>query len=127
MQVMPSRSQKLSNLRCACLAALLSTEIVIPSGRRTRNATYEVRQRQSLDWPLATASVALNMKTDTVESARIVLGHVAPVPWLAGQANALLRRKTLTDDIADQAARTALLDAIPLPQNAYRCNWRGSL
>ena len=34
-----------------------------------KNATYEVRQKDALDWPLATASVALTMKGTTVASA----------------------------------------------------------
>ena len=34
------------------------TEILIPSVPGLRNATYEVRQKDALDWPLATASVA---------------------------------------------------------------------
>ena len=40
------------------------TEIVIPSGGR-KNATYEVRQKEALDWPLATASVALRVRQNS--------------------------------------------------------------
>jgi xanthine dehydrogenase YagS FAD-binding subunit len=85
-----------------------------------RNATYEVRQKQALDWPLATASVALAMKGDTVTTARIVLGHVAPVPWLATKANDLMTGKKLTPEVMDQAASAALDGATPLSQNAYK-------
>src|SRR5262249_48685961 len=38
------------------------TEVVIPSASRgLQTATYEVRQKAALDWPLACASVALKM------------------------------------------------------------------
>jgi len=96
------------------------TEILVPPARGTRSATYEVRQRQALDWPLATASVALGIKGGAVSAARVVLGHVAPVPWMAQQANQFLVGKTISGDVADQAAWTALMDATPLSQNEYK-------
>ena len=46
-----------------------------------RTATYEVRFKQSHDWPLAFASVALTMSGEMVRGARIVMGAVAPIPW----------------------------------------------
>lgn len=96
------------------------TEILIPAAAGVRNATYEVRQKEALDWPLATASVALKMSGNTVSSARIVLGHVAPAPWPATKAEKLLARKPLTAAVAEQAAKAAVEDATPLSQNAYK-------
>jgi xanthine dehydrogenase YagS FAD-binding subunit len=96
------------------------TGILVPSARGVRNATYEVRQKQALDWPIVTASVAVVTKADVVLSARVVLGHVAPVPWLAETANQHLAGRTVTEDVADQAAWAALSDATPLSQNAYK-------
>src|SRR6476646_7286444 len=52
----------------ALLPNELLTEIIVPAGG-TRNATYEVRQKEALDWPLAAASVSLRMKGNTVSSA----------------------------------------------------------
>ncbi len=48
-----------SSREIALLPNELVTEIVVPAGP-THNATYEVRQKEALDWPLAAASVALN-------------------------------------------------------------------
>jgi len=95
------------------------TEIVVPAARG-RNATCEIRQKQSLDWPLATASVALDLKDGAVAAARIVLGHVAPVPWLADKAGDYLRSKPLNEATTTEAAKLALADATPLSQNAYK-------
>ena len=94
------------------------TEVIVPAAGR--NATYEVRQKEALDWPLATASVALRMKGSSVASARIVLGHVAPTPWVAAAAEKLLAGKTLTQDVAEEAGKTAVADAKPLSGNAYK-------
>src|SRR5690349_19207945 len=68
----------------ALLPNELLTEIIVPAGGR--NATYEVRQKEALDWPLAAASVSLRMKGTSVAGAHIVLGHVAPTPWVAADA-----------------------------------------
>jgi xanthine dehydrogenase YagS FAD-binding subunit len=97
------------------------TEIVIPaSAKGWRNETYEVRQKESLDWPLATASVALRMEGTKVALARIVMGHVAPVPWPAKQAAQSLVGKTLNEDTAKQAAEAAIQGAKPLSMNKYK-------
>src|SRR5256885_336620 len=64
----------------------LVTEITVPAATEVHAAHYEVRQKEAFDWPYATAAVALTMNGNTVESARVVLGHVAPVPWLSAEA-----------------------------------------
>ncbi len=94
------------------------TEVTLPAAGR--NATYEVRQREALDWPLATASVMLRMKGSSVVSARIVLGHVAPTPWLANEAGKLLAGKSLNPEVAEEAGKAAVAGATPLSGNAYK-------
>jgi len=103
----------------ALLPNELLTEIVIPSGA-SKNATYEVRQKEALDWPLATASVALKMKGNSVASATIVLGHVAPTPWVASDAAQSLTGKSITAETAEEAGKAAVAGAKPLSQNAYK-------
>jgi xanthine dehydrogenase YagS FAD-binding subunit len=95
------------------------TEILIPAAP-SHSATYEVRQKEALDWPLAVASVALHMKGSTVSAARIVLGHVAPTPWEASEAGKTLVGKTVTASTAEEAGKSAVSGAQPLSQNAYK-------
>jgi len=97
----------------------LLTEIIIPHSG-AKNATYEVRQKEALDWPLAAASVSLRMKGSSIASARVVLGAVAPTPWAATAADQVLAGKSMTPDLADEAAKAALSGATPLSQNAYK-------
>jgi xanthine dehydrogenase YagS FAD-binding subunit len=97
------------------------TEIVIPSSSASmKNATYEVRQKEALDWPLATASVALKMSGGKVASARIVMGHVAPTPWAASAAEKSLAGKSIDEASAEHAAAEAVQGAQPLSQNGYK-------
>ncbi len=95
------------------------TEIVVPNAT-VKTATYEVRQKEALDWPLAAASVALTMQGNTVTAARVVLGHVAPTPYLAAEAEAALKGKTITEATAEAAGKAAVAGARPLSQNAYK-------
>jgi len=100
----------------ALLPNEILTEIVIPPAHGVKNATYEVRLKDALDWPLATASVALTMKGSKITKASVVLGHVAPIPWAATAADQALASNASFDD----AAEAAVKDAKPLSQNAYK-------
>jgi len=97
----------------------LLTEIVVPAGA-VRNATYEVRQKEALDWPMVAASVALHMRGNTVASAKVVLGHVAPKPWESAAAEKALAGKSVNAETAEAAGKAAVADASPLSQNAYK-------
>lgn len=97
------------------------SEVVIPAASRgTRNATYEVRQKEALDWPLVTASVVLRMQGGKVANARIVLGHVAPIPWQAAEAAGGLAGKAISEETARQAGEAAVRGAKPLSGNRYK-------
>jgi len=96
------------------------TEILVPPTGGARNATYEVRQKEALDWPLAAAAVSLKMSGSKVTSARIVLGHVAPVPWPVPAAEKFLAGKTVSDQVAQDAGGAAVTGAKRLSQNGYK-------
>jgi xanthine dehydrogenase YagS FAD-binding subunit len=95
------------------------TEILVPAAA-VRNATYEIRQKTALDFPLATASVAFHMRGSSVASARVVLGHVAPIPWRAEAAEKALAGKSLGPAAAEEAGKAAAEGATPLSGNAYK-------
>ena len=96
------------------------THVILPAPGAARNATYEVRFKQSHDWPLAMASVALSMQGQNVRGARIVMGAVAPVPWRATAAETVLAGKRVTEGLAMEAADAALSGARPMSENAYK-------
>jgi xanthine dehydrogenase YagS FAD-binding subunit len=96
------------------------TAIVVPAAAGKRSATYEVRQKEALDWPLAAASVVLTMKGTAVAKAEIVMGHVGPVPVAAESAAAMLAGKTITAETAEAAGAEAVKAARPLKGNEYK-------
>jgi len=95
------------------------THVILPAPGQ-RSAAYEVRFKQSHDWPLAAASVNLVMAGSTVKSARIVMGAVAPIPWRVQAAERVLAGKTITDAIAAEAANAAVAGARPMSGNKYK-------
>ncbi len=95
-------------------------EILLPPAKGVRNATYEVRQKEALDWPLAAAAVALKMNGSKVQSAKVVLGHVAPVPWRSVKAEKVLAGKDVSENLAAEAGSAAVSGARPLSQNGYK-------
>ncbi len=96
------------------------TEILIPPASDVKAAHYEIRQKEAFDWPLAVAAVALKMQGSNVQSARIVLGYVAPVPWPSSEAEQAIVGKPVNKDTAQKAADAALSKASPLSHNAYK-------
>jgi xanthine dehydrogenase YagS FAD-binding subunit len=98
----------------------LLTHVRLPPPGNAKTATYEVRYRESHDWPLASASVVLDTRGTTVRAARVVLGAVAPIPWRSQAAEAELAGKTITEQIAMAAADAAVEEAQPMSQNDYK-------
>lgn len=98
----------------------LVTAVTLPPPGGRRSATYEVRFKQSHDWPIAFASVTLQLQGSTVSEARVVMGAVAPIPWRAPAAEAVLRGQAIDELVATKAAEAALDRAQPMSQNAYK-------
>ncbi len=94
--------------------------VSIPKKHAGANASYEVRQKQSYDWPLVQAAVALKLDGTKATDAQIVLGHVAPTPHVAAEAAKALVGKAVTDATATAAGKAAAEGAKPLSQNSYK-------
>ena len=95
-------------------------QITLPPAPGVHAASYEVRQKAAFDWPLASVAVVLTLAGATVQAARIVLGHVAPVPWISQEAAHALLGKPVNEQTADAAAQAAVAQATPLSKNAYK-------
>lgn len=99
----------------------LITFIEVPSGPWTLRSRYiKVRDRQSYQFALVAAAVALHLEGETIREARIALGGVATVPWRAREAEELLKGKVLDEAIASKAAAAAFSGAEARGQNAFK-------
>ncbi len=98
----------------------LFTHVILPAPGAVKTGHYEVRYKQSRDWPLAFTTVVLGMNGNTIRSARVVLGAVAPVPWRSEDAEQALVGKPLDAETAAAAGDAAVKAAKPLSGNAYK-------
>ena len=85
-----------------------------------RSLFLKIRDRESYEFALASAAVALDMDGGKVKEARVALGGVATVPWRAREAEAHLKGKPLDEQVAMAAAVIAFNSAQPRGHNAFK-------
>lgn len=99
----------------------LITAFTIPAAPWTRRSLFlKIRDRESYEFALASAAVALDLQEGIVNQARIALGGVATVPWRAREAEAVLAGSPLDQARAYQAARIAFAGAVARPGNQFK-------
>jgi xanthine dehydrogenase YagS FAD-binding subunit len=86
----------------------------------SRSLYLKIRDRDSYEFALASAAVALDLDGGTVRHARIALGGLATVPWRAREAEQALVGRTLDEASSQAAAEIALSDASPREHNAFK-------
>jgi xanthine dehydrogenase YagS FAD-binding subunit len=90
------------------------------AGSWPRSVYVKVRDRQSYEFALASAAVALDLQNGFVRDARIALGGVATVPWRAREAEAILGGQRFDDALAQRAADAAFANATPREHNIFK-------
>ena len=99
----------------------LLTHVVLPPAAGQLNATYEVRHGEGPEPPLASAAVSLQLDdSGRVEDAMVVMGQVAPTPWISAESAHVLIGSTISEDLADEAGLAAVSKATPLSENEYK-------
>ncbi len=98
----------------------LVTHVILPPHGNRISAAYEVRHGEGPDPPLAAAAVNLDVRLGRVQDARIVLGQVAPVPWVASEAASHFIGKTISEESAAIVGHEAVAGAIALSENEYK-------
>jgi xanthine dehydrogenase YagS FAD-binding subunit len=99
----------------------LITEIVVPRLDWARRSTYvKVRDRQSYEFALCSAAVALDIEDSRVADARVAVGGVATVPWRLRSVEAALRGAPATMESFEAAAELASEGAEPLSDNGFK-------
>jgi xanthine dehydrogenase YagS FAD-binding subunit len=89
-------------------------------GQWPRSVYLKARDRQSYEFALASAAIALDVQDGVVRDARVALGGVATVPWRAHEAEALLKGQKLDDTLAQRAAEAAFAGANGRKHNSFK-------
>ena len=99
----------------------LITAFTVPAGPWTRRSLYlKIRDRESYEFALASAAVALDLQEGVVKTVRIALGGVATRPWRAHEAEDLLIGHPIDRARAYEAARAAFATAQPREGNRFK-------
>ncbi|HEY1721572.1 MAG TPA: xanthine dehydrogenase family protein subunit M [Magnetospirillaceae bacterium] len=97
------------------------TGFFVPAGAWTRRSKYlKIRDRESYEFALASAAVALDLDGTVVRQARIALGGVATKPWRSAEAEAVLVGKPVSEANAHAAAEAAFAGAKARSGNGYK-------
>jgi len=97
------------------------TKIIVPAPLPGTRSTYlKFREKQSLDFAISSVATVLQMQGNSVQTARIVLGGVAPIPWRVQAAESALEGKTLSEQTIAAASEAAIANAEPLDYNEYK-------
>jgi xanthine dehydrogenase YagS FAD-binding subunit len=89
-------------------------------GRWPRSVYLKVRDRESYEFALASAAIALDVADGTVRDARIALGGVATLPWRAREAEALLKGQKYDGAIVKSASDLAFGGATGKRHNEFK-------
>jgi xanthine dehydrogenase YagS FAD-binding subunit len=99
----------------------LITEVRVPRLDWASRSTYvKVRDRQSYEFALCSAAVALDIQDSRIVDARVAVGGVATVPWRLPAVEAALRGAPATLASFDEAASVAADGARTLSHNGYK-------
>ncbi len=98
----------------------LIVAVTLPPMPGWRSHYLKLRDRQSYEFALASAAVAVKLDGATIADVRIALGGIGTIPWRAPQAEAALRGTSASRDAFRAAAEIALRDAQPQSENGYK-------
>jgi xanthine dehydrogenase YagS FAD-binding subunit len=99
----------------------LITAVEVPVRPDTRRSGYlKVRDRQSYEFALCSAAVALDLSGGIVRTARIAAGGVGTVPWRLPAVERRLIGRPASPELWTDAAAVAADGAKPLSENGFK-------
>jgi xanthine dehydrogenase YagS FAD-binding subunit len=99
---------------------LITAFVVPPAPWAKRSLFLKIRDRESYEFAVASAAVALDLAGGAVRDVRIALGGVSALPWRAREAEAMLKGQRLHDEVLAAAADKAFAEARPQAHNAFK-------
>ncbi|RKN12880.1 FAD binding domain-containing protein [Streptomyces radicis] len=99
----------------------LVTGVTVPRSAWAAHSTYlKIRDRQSYEFALSSAAVALETRGRTIKQARIAVGGMGTRPWRLTSVERALAGKPATADTYESAVRRAADGASTLEHNEFK-------
>lgn len=103
----------------------LLTEIALPPRDSVKAVYKKLRRRGAFDFPVLGVAAAITVNGDgTVNTARVVLGGVAPAPIEVEGASESLVGKSMDDESISAAVEACYIKARPLDNTDFVMGWR---
>ncbi|MGR6919213.1 FAD binding domain-containing protein [[Actinomadura] parvosata] len=99
---------------------LITAVEIPPQPRASRSGYLKVRDRQSYEFALTSAAVALTITGGLIREARVAAGGVGTVPWRLTGVERRLTGARPSDELWARAAAAAADGARPLRHNAFK-------
>jgi len=97
------------------------TEVTLPAPKAGFQASFEkLRPRGVWDFAMASLALGLQLNGKTIQDSRVIFGGISGKPYRERDVEAFLKGKTLTAQLAQQAADSALKNAAPLKYNGTK-------
>ena len=102
-------------------AGALIAGVEVPVAPETRRSGYlKVRDRESFEFALTSAAVAMDLAAGRVRAARVAVGGVGTVPWRLPAVEQALIGRAAQPDLWRDAASHAADGAKPLSENGFK-------
>jgi xanthine dehydrogenase YagS FAD-binding subunit len=99
----------------------LLVEIQVPNEvSKTNQLFLKHRIRHASDFALASVAVVAEVSGENIKGIRIVMGGLAPFPYVVVGAEEMIRGNRLDARLISRVAEASLEDARPLPMNGYK-------
>jgi xanthine dehydrogenase YagS FAD-binding subunit len=99
----------------------LITAVELPAPKFAKHSYYlKVRDRQSYAFALVSVAAGLEISGNTIQSAGLALGGVAPKPWRSLDVEKFLVGTVVSPDAFKKAAEFAVAGAVPSEHNAFK-------
>jgi xanthine dehydrogenase YagS FAD-binding subunit len=116
--VLPKQNMKRENI---LNPGDLVIEVIVPDlSGKVRSGYVKVKERGVWDFALVSVAAVRRMDKAGQVDVRIAFGGVAPVPWRESELDRALSGSDLNAAKIEAAAQSALKDAFPLKENAYK-------
>jgi len=94
--------------------------VEIPNQETTHQLFLKQRIRRAVDFALSSVAMVACMPDGVCEDIRVVLGGIAPFPYVASMAEEIIRGRRLDERLISDAAEASVKEARPLPMNGYK-------
>ena len=99
----------------------LLVEVRVPNeSSKTNQLFLKHRVRHASDFALASVAMVAEMSDGIVQDIRIVMGGIAPFPYVADRTEELINGKGLDTRLISRVAKASIDGARPLPRNGYK-------